>query len=884
MTVAMAFCMLFALGTVNVSADGIAAPTETNYTFTMNDKVGVKLLYKDLAVDGVNNAIRFTSAIEKSAIDENVGSYDVKVKTIIAKTESLAALEGEDFTKANLDEKEIKYQEVVFSKGVNLTSVADDVNGTYVFNACLYNLKDENFTKGLSAVSYLEIDGVATQHTETASTNGLWEESKARVNSLETEHGSKQNVLESGDADEYEFVSTLCKTYDVAISNGTEVVHTQTVKHGEKLSKYINAEFNKAVAKYENFSYATAFNDAQDNESSNAIITKDTTLTAVYGDEGKVLVDGTTVTGVGSKFFDYTTEVVIPDTLGVTAIGGSAFLRNSKVTRIVLPESVTAVGGSAFFECTKLETAIMPGVTTFGDINVFYNCTNLETVVLSSTANVTRKVFYFANVDNYSPAVTLFVYGDSLENFTIVNDNNNMLNGTKYLYSETEVCGTTWKFDENKNVVIRKHTYVDGACSNCGAAQTEGITYTYVDYSSTVEGFKGYVVSGYTGSATEVYVRATYNDGTNNEAQVIAIAPGAFANNSKVTKVVLPMSVKYIGSGAFSQTSALETIIMPGVIGFYNVTNNVPKISNPTGAAGADKDDIGLNVFLRNNKLTVAVVNENLQLDRATFVADAQGYVAKLDLYVYGDSADGIVQRSDNKNNMLTGVRYLYSETETCGTTWKYGQNNDVVINVKDHTFAHGACSNCGAAQTEGITYELIDGNYVVTGYTGSATEVYVRSKINGVDVVKVASGAFSEKNKVTKIVLPESVTVLGESAFAKCSALETLIMPGVLKVVNANGDYNATSNNFASNVCLSCDNLKVIVINSNLAMSRKMFNSDNGVTKVASLYVYGASFTGSDGGTNGLLTGTKYYYSETEAEGCWYYDDGVPTLYNVNN
>jgi hypothetical protein len=175
MTVAMAFCMLFALGTVNVSADGIAAPTETHYTFTMNDKVGLKLLYKDLAVDGVNNAIRFTSTIEKSAIDENVGSYDVKVKTIIAKTESLAALEGEDFTKANLDAKEIKYQEVVFSEDVNLTSVADDVNGKYVFNACLYNLKDENFTKGLSAVSYLEIDGVATQHTETASTNGLWE-------------------------------------------------------------------------------------------------------------------------------------------------------------------------------------------------------------------------------------------------------------------------------------------------------------------------------------------------------------------------------------------------------------------------------------------------------------------------------------------------------------------------------------------------------------------------------------------------------------------------------------------------------------------------------------------------------------------------------------
>jgi hypothetical protein len=303
--------------------------------------------------------------------------------------------------------------------------------------------------------------------------------------------------------------------------------------------------------------------------------------------------------------------------------------------------------------------------------------------VLSSTANVTRKVFFCEGVDDYSPAVTLFVYGDSLANFTVVNDNNNMLNGTKYLYSETEVCGTTWKFDENKNIVINvnEHTFTNGICTNCGAIQTEGITYTYVDYSSTVEGFKGYVVSGYTGSAKEVYVRATYNDGTNNEAQVIAVAPNAFANNSKVTKVVLPMSVKYIGGSAFSQTSALETIIMPGVIGFYNVTDNVPKISNPYGTAGTE--DLGLNVFLRNNNLTVAVVNENLQLDRATFVATAQDYVAKLDLYVYGDSADGIVQRSDNKNNMLTDVRYLYSESEAEGC-WYYDNGVPTLYNVNN--------------------------------------------------------------------------------------------------------------------------------------------------------------------------------------------------------
>ena len=96
MTVAMAFCMLFAFGAFNASADEIetpVAPETTNYTFTISDKVEAKLLYGDMAVEGVNNAIRFTSTIAKNAIDENVENFNVKVKTIIAKTEALEALE-----------------------------------------------------------------------------------------------------------------------------------------------------------------------------------------------------------------------------------------------------------------------------------------------------------------------------------------------------------------------------------------------------------------------------------------------------------------------------------------------------------------------------------------------------------------------------------------------------------------------------------------------------------------------------------------------------------------------------------------------------------------------------------------------------------------------
>ena len=918
MTVAMAFCMLFAFGTFSASADEIGtpvAPETTNYTFTISDKVEAKLLYGDMAVEGVDNAIRFTSTIAKNAIDENVENFNVKVKTIIAKTESLEALEGEKFTKANLDAynegkeeaEQIKYQQVIFDE--NTISTDEDIDGgdNYIFRACLYNVKAENFTEGLSAVSYLEINGVATQYTETVATSGLWEVANAHKTVLLSNYeGGEDEILVSADKDEYNFVSSLCKTHNVTISNGTETVYTQKVKHGEKLSSYIgDVQFSDGVAQVKNFSYPTAFVDSEGRDCSNDVITSDTPLTAVYGDEGKIKVDGTVVTGAGSKFFNYTTEVVIPDTLGVTEVSSSAFLRNSKVTKIVLPESVTVVGDSAFFECTALETLIMPGVlkvvNATGDYhatdnnfssNVCFNCDNLKVVVINSNLAIARKMFVS---DNATSVVDLYVYGSSFTGTDA--GTNGLLTGTKYYYSEKDCMGT-WKYVNGEVVksTVTAHAYVDGACANCGVVQTEGITYTYVDYSSTVDGFKGYVVSGYTGSATELYVRATYN-GTNGQAPVIAVAPNSLGK-SNITKVVLPDSVKYIGDFAFWGASALETIIMPGVTDIYKLSSDVPVISDPKGDTSADFNG----AVFGSSVLTVAVVNSNLKMNRKTFVNSTN-----LDLYIDG-SENNIVVRSDaNNGNKLSGKVYYYSEKDCMGT-WKYVNGEVVKSTVTAHAYVDGACANCGVVQTEGITYTYVDYSatvegfkgYVVSGYTGSATELYVRATYNGTNghapVIAVAPNAFANNSKITKVVLPISVQYIGASAFSQTTALETIIMPGVLgfynvingqiKISDPTGVAGADKDDLGLNVFLRNNNLTVAVVNENLKLDRATFVADAAdyVAKL-DLYVYGSSSSGIIQRTdnkNNMLTKVYYYYSETQAAGCWYYNNGVPTLYNV--
>ncbi len=156
MTVAMAFCMLFAFGTFSASADEVAETPV--YSFTMNEKAQAKIIYEDNKVfvdeTEVKNAIRFVSQITKGAIDDIANDHDVKVKTIIIKKDVLGDVA---FTKASIDEAELKYQQVIFSEDKNLTDNVSEDGKNYVFQACLYNVQDANYTADLCAVSYLEV-------------------------------------------------------------------------------------------------------------------------------------------------------------------------------------------------------------------------------------------------------------------------------------------------------------------------------------------------------------------------------------------------------------------------------------------------------------------------------------------------------------------------------------------------------------------------------------------------------------------------------------------------------------------------------------------------------------------------------------------------------
>ena len=64
------------------------------------------------------------------------------------------------------------------------------------------------------------------------------------------------------------------------------------------------------------------------------------------------------------------------------------------------------------------------------------------------------------------------------------------------------------------------------------------------------------------------------------------------------------------------------------------------------------------------------------------------------------------------------------------------------------------------------LRYTVEDGSVTITGYNGRESEVTIPAKIAGVPVNTIASGAFLDSTKVTKINLPDTIMTIEEGAF----------------------------------------------------------------------------------------------------------------------
>ena len=96
------------------------------------------------------------------------------------------------------------------------------------------------------------------------------------------------------------------------------------------------------------------------------------------------------------------------------------------------------------------------------------------------------------------------------------------------------------------------------------------------------------------------------------------------------------------------------------------------------------------------------------------------------------------------------------------GTNSNDGENGGTISDESEYT-------------DEGLLYEISsDGEYAeIVGYIGSAAKVKIPEEYNGLPVKVVCSKAFEGNGTITSVIIPDSVTTVGASAFSGCANLK---------------------------------------------------------------------------------------------------------------
>lgn len=97
----------------------------------------------------------------------------------------------------------------------------------------------------------------------------------------------------------------------------------------------------------------------------------------------------------------------------ILTIGDKAFLGDSRLITINLPENLTSLGVSVFEDCTSLENISIPnGIKSIPD-RIFYGCTSLKTVTLNDNiSEIGESAFNKAGIKNINLPNSISIIGE----------------------------------------------------------------------------------------------------------------------------------------------------------------------------------------------------------------------------------------------------------------------------------------------------------------------------------------------------------------------------------------------------------------------------------------------------------------------------------------
>lgn len=466
---------------------------------------------------------------------------------------------------------------------------------------------------------------------------------------------------------------------------------------------------------------------------------------------------GLPVTSIGKKaFFNKSdvTGVIFGAESNIKSIGDFAFANCSYLTSISLPSGLEKIGENAFASCRLLAgELVIPGGVKSIPTNAFAYCALLSSVTLNEGVETIGKMAFtdckgltslklpdsLISIDEYAFAVC--------ENIETLTMGNSITTVGPYAFSGCSKITTLTLPDSVKTVG-------EGAFYECIAL--DSITLGFGIEEIDAGAFHRTKIWEHNPDENEVYVGKWFIGLKDNTATTLNLRPDTYGianfsliNNSTLSDVRLPDSVKIIGEGAFAG-SKINTFLL-----------------------GMGVEKIGEQAFIACENLSLVIlgsfdsVNAKIEFSSLKMIGSYAFQECKA---LTSIEIPASVEIIGSYAFMESGIGALAEDGVIYAGNWVVGfletLNGDVQI--KDGTV--------------GIA------NYAFHKCTGM-TSIQLPSSIK-----TVGRAAFYDCTGLTSVQLPDMLEVIEDYTFYRCTSLNLFNLPPLLKKIGRSAFYKCAS------------------------------------------------------------------------------------------
>ncbi len=180
----------------------------------------------------------------------------------------------------------------------------------------------------------------------------------------------------------------------------------------------------------------------------------------------------------------------------------------------------------------------------------------------------------------------------------------------------------------------------------------------------------------------------------------------------------------------------------------------------------------------------------------------------EIDLYSVGTIPSNVILKNANDEVLTSNARIRHGDVLTISykttnadfTMSEFKINNVAVKNNSEILVVGHLDITYSEFDNSIITTTAVEGGYVVSNYIGASSTYNIPTCVENVPVIAIAPETFAENMTLVEVTIPNTVTTIGEAAFAGCILMKNLTIPSSVTTIGKSA--------FAS--CLGLSNLTI--------------------------------------------------------------------------